>query len=81
MRTQEEILKDFKKIKYEVKKITRDEKGNVEYCLLQNPFGIYIEFDVYKVVRKNHKDFLCYELRPKEIDLIYHLMKCWGWLK
>lgn len=81
MRTEEQILKDFEKLKYELKKIIRDENGNVEYCLLQNPIGVYIEFDVYKVVRRKHQKFLCYGLNPKEIELIYLLMKCWGWLE
>lgn len=80
MRTQEEILKDFKKLHYELKEIQRDENGNVEYCLLQTPIGIYIEFHIYKTVSRGHENFVCDDFTPKEIELVYHLMKCWGWL-
>ena len=71
MRTEKEILKDFKKLGYEVK------ESSDGLCLLK--IGGY-KIDIRKNVRKYYAIMGTGYMCIQEHKLLHELFECWGWL-
>lgn len=71
MKTEEEILKDFKKLGYEVK------ESSDGLCLFK--IGGY-KIDIRKNARKYYAIMGTGYMSMQEHKLLYELFKCWEWI-
>ena len=71
MRTEQEILKDFKKLGYKVKE-------NSDWLCLFRIDGYKI--DIRKNVKKCHTNMGTGYMSMQEHKLLYELFKCWEWI-
>lgn len=74
MRTEQEILNDFKKLGWEVA------KSPVMYSLIKQTKRIYIHIDTNEYTISGSQAQVFNVLNMQEHKLLHELFICWGWL-